>query len=279
MKNKTAIVLLTTLLMLSLLISMRPALGDSAIAQGSHIPTYSFINIYPNPVGVGQQVTLGIFLANPFPTNEDAKNMTIVETTPSGTTVTLGPFESDLTAGTVAYMTPDTVGNYTFQLVYLGEALTNSTTYSSLIALPSKSPVVTLVVQQEPVVQRKYPYTPLPTQWWQTPVSAENVQNWWSITGPWLGLAANSFASTGAYNCSGSYNPYTEDVATGHVLWTTPWFTGGVAGGIFGGRRRYGPLLVNNSSTHPRYAPVIMNGIIYSTWYTFGMSVLLRTRN
>ncbi len=271
MKNKTAIVLLTTLLMLSLLISIRPALGDAAIAKGSQLPTYSFINIYPNPVGVGQQVTLGIFLANPFPTNEVATNMTIVETTPSGNTITLGPYTSDLTAGTVAYMTPDTIGNYTFQLVYLGQALTNSTTYNSLTALPSKSPVATLVVQQEPVVQRNYPYTPLPTQWWQTPVSAENVQNWYAITGAWLGLASNSFATTGSYNASSYFNPYTESVNAGHVLWTKPWLAGGVAGGIFGGDEVMGHYWSTFQYT-PRYAPVIMDGVIYSTHYTTGMS-------
>ncbi len=142
--------------------------------------------------------------------------------------------------------------------------LTNSTTYNSVCADPSQSLPTTLVVQQEPVVQHTFPFTPLPTHWWQTPVSAENSQNWYTLTGAWLGLRANDFASTGSYNNSGYYNPYTESVNAGHVLWTKPWLAGGVAGGILGG----GEVQSHYWSTFqytPRYAPVCINGILYST--------------
>ena len=88
---------------------------------------------------------------------------------------------------------------------------------------------VTLTVQSTPV--GSVPYTPLPTQYWQTPVNAENVQNWYAITGPWLGLAADPFATTGQYNDTGNYNPYTTAPTTAHILWTKPWCVGGVAGG------------------------------------------------
>jgi hypothetical protein len=126
-------------------------------------------------------------------------------------------------------------------------------------------------VQQEPVVEHTFPFTPLPTQWWQTPVSAENSQNWYTLTGAWLGLRGNDFASTGGYNASGYYNPYTESVNAGHVIWTKPWLGGGVAGGINGG----GEVMSHYWSTFqytPRYAPVCINGILYSTQYTFGMA-------
>jgi hypothetical protein len=280
LKNKNALILLSMFLMLSMAAST--AFSPNALAQvtpapGTVIPTYAHMNVFPNPVGVGQQITLGIFLATPLETagnGGEAHNMTVVVIPPSGSNITLGPFTSDTTGGTVAYYTPSQVGSYTFQFYYGGEALGNASLggYFALINAPSVSLPVTVTVQQNPVSQQiNFPYTPLPTQWWQTPVSAENVQNWWSITGPWLGLAATTFASTGAYNGTGLYNPYTEDVATGHVLWTTPWFTGGVAGGIFGGAEDMGHFWSTTQYT-PRYAPVIMNGVIYSTWYTFGFS-------
>jgi hypothetical protein len=59
------------------------------------------------------------------------------------------------------------------------------------------------------------------------------VQNWYTLTGAWLGYGANSFAATGTYNVSCSFNPYTASVNSGHVLWTKPWAEGGVVGGDF----------------------------------------------
>jgi len=269
-KNKIVFILLSTILLLSMAITLKPTSGDAAIAPGTHLPTYAYLNVFPNPAGVGQSVTLGIFLASPWPTNEVGTNYTVKITNPSGTTTYNGPYTSDLTGGTVAYFTPDAVGNYTIQFIYPGQTLRNASGFNGLYADKSESLPTTLVVQQEAVVDRSLPFTPLPTQWWQLPVSAQNSQNWYQLTGAWLGLGANSFATTGNYNTSNYYNPYTEDVTSGHVLWTKPWLNGGVAGGIFGGdevRSHYWSTF----QYQPRYAPVIIDGVIYSTWYTFAM--------
>jgi hypothetical protein len=242
-------------------------------SPGTVIPTYAQLNVFPNPVGVGQQITLNIFLATPLETSARPNNLTVQVVPPTGANITLGPYIGDTTGGTVAYFTPDQVGNYTFQMFYLGERLGTATSgYGSLINAPSNSLPVTVSVQQEPVVPGSaFPFTPLPTQWWQTPVSAQNSQNWYAITGPWLGLGAKTFASTGAYNRSSFYNPYTEDVSAGHVIWTKPWLIGGVPGGILGGDEVKGHFWSTFQYT-PRYAPVCMNGIVYSTWYTFSMA-------
>ncbi len=271
-KNKTAIALISILLMLSMTIVTIPLIhADALPAPGTHMTTYSYLNVFPNPAGIGQQVTLGIFLSNVFPTNEVAKNFYVDITDPNGKLTTQGPYTSDLTDGTVAYFTPDTIGNYTIVFRYGGQMLTNTMGYVNITQDPSQSLPTTLVVQQEPAVQHVFPFTPLPTSWWQTPVSAENSQNWYTLTGAWLGLRGNDFASTGGYNASGYYNPYTESVNAGHVLWTKPWLAGGVAGGINGG----GEVTSHYWSTFqytPRYAPVCINGILYSTQYSFGMS-------
>lgn len=274
-KNKTTAIAIAMLLTLSMAAStlLPRTLAQVPVPAGTKVPTYAHLNVAPNPAGVGQTVTLNMFLLCPLLTSEDAVNFTIVETTPSGTTTTLGPFHSDATGGTYTTFIPDKTGNYTFQFFYGGQTLTGIATgssraytqYTGVIELPSYSDVVTLVVQQEPIPRSAYPITPLPTQWWQTPVTAENVQNWYAITGPWLGYGSVAFASTGGYNTTGNYNPQTESVLSGHVLWTKVWASGGVSG--LSGNEESGHYW-STSQYWPKYAPVIINGIMYSTWYT-----------
>ena len=125
-------------------------------------------------------------------------------------------------------------------------------------------------MQQEPVSRSSFAITPLPTSWWETPISAENIQEWSKIAGPWLGLSANSFATTGSYNTSTYCNPYTESVLAGHVIWTLPWGAGGVPGGDYGNTEDSNFWTTRQYS--PNFAPVIINGIMYSSQYTFGLS-------
>ena len=268
--NKSAIILLSAILMLSMIFAIQPTLCQVVPPSGSHIPTYARINVAPNPVGVGQTVNVNFFLATPLETSERPVNMTVREVDPAGTVTTLGPFTGDTTGGTYYNFVPSTAGNYTFQFLYLGQKLSGTGSYAGLINDPSQSEVVTLVVQQDPITHTTYPFTPLPTSWWQTPVSAMNVQNWYSIMGPWLGYGANSFATTGAYNATSYLNPYTPDVLSGHVLWTKPWAAGGVAGGIAGGTEDTGHYW-STSQYQPKYAPVIINGVIYSQQFDVDM--------
>jgi hypothetical protein len=267
-KTKSAITLLSTILLISMVITICPTSADNLIAAGTHIPTFAYLNVFPNPAGIGQTVTLNIFLATPYPTGEVATPFYVNVVNPSGSNTTLGPYTSDTTEGTVAYFTPQAVGNYTIQFYFTGQALTNTSTVKGVYADPSQSLPVTLVVQEEANIQRGLEFTPLPTQWWQTPVSAENSQNWYQVTGAWYGFTgASSFTTTGSYNNTGNYNPYTEDVLAGHVLWTKQWCGGGVAGGELGGDE----IRAHYWSTYqyqPRYAPVMINGVLYSTWYT-----------
>ncbi|MGD6852123.1 MAG: hypothetical protein ACQCN6_08700 [Candidatus Bathyarchaeia archaeon] len=260
-KKEITIALLAPILLLSLVISVHPANGDSVMPPGTHMPTFAYLNVFPNPAGVGQQVTLNIFLATPF--NEVAYPFYVDLIKPDGTNTTLGPFTSDTTEGTCAYFAPDKVGNYTIQFYYLGQTLKNG-----MIADASKSQPVTLVVEEEPNIGRSYPFTPLPSTYWETPVTAQNSQNWYALTGAWYGYTgASSFTITGSYNNTGNYNPYTEDVLAAHVLWKKAWCGGGVAGGELGGdevKSHYWSTF----QYQPRYAPVIINGVLYSTWFT-----------
>ena len=82
-----------------------------------------------------------------------------------------------------------------------------------------------------------------------------------------MGYSSITFANTGGYNATGQYNPYSTAPASAHILWTKPWCAGGAAGGALGNTEQYSSYWTT-SQYDPKYAPVIMNGIEYSTWYT-----------
>jgi len=269
LKNKTAAITITLIFIFSLTASAANVPNAFAATPTVNYPTISFINVAPSPCGVGQRVTVNFWLAIPIPDFEVAVNMTVVVTNPSGTSTTLGQFSSDETGGTTTYFTPTTTGNYTFEFFYGGQYLTPAIAASvGLIGTfymePSHSVKTTLSVTTTPATG--IPLTPLPASWWQTPVNAENVQNWYTITGPWLGTYPAPFAYTGDYNETGNYNPYTTGPTTSHILWTEPWCIGGVAGGDAGGTE-----LSNywtTSQYQPKWDPVCIDGMLYATHYT-----------
>jgi hypothetical protein len=273
-KNKAAAIAITILLTLSLAASvLLPTFAQNPfIYPGTHVPTYPYLNVAPNPAGVGQEVTLNMFMAVPFLTSEGGRDYTIEQTDPAGHTTTLGPFTSDATGGTYTVVTPDQVGEWTFKFIYPGQTLTGEAGGApamggasgiGAIMDPSETDPVTLVVQEEPISRSAYPVTPLPTEWWQTPVTAENSQNWWKLAGPWLGYSSVTFAQTGGYDASGMYNPLTPDVLSGHVLWTKIYAGGGLSG--LSGNEESGHYW-STSQYWPKYAPVIINGVMYTDW-------------
>ena len=273
-KNKTITILIAAVLTISTLAPL--IFAPNAIAANPSVATFAFINVAPDPVGLGQSVTIGMWLAQPPPTasgpyGDRWENFKVTVTKPDGTTETLGPFTSDDTGGTYTIYTPTQLGNYSLVFNYPGQTLEGKNlipgaaatikAYIGYYYQPSKSNVFTLVVQEEPVLAR--PITPLPTNWWQTPVNAQNVNNWYSLTGNWLGLGVIFSGNTGNYNFNGNYNPYTTAPKTAHILWTKPAAFGGVLGGEFGGDTTSN--YYSTSQYEPKFAPVIINGVLYYT--------------
>ena len=275
--NKIAVAI-AIFLMLSM--SASTALVSAAVyyPAGTHVASYAQINVAPNPVGIGQTVTVNMYLAVPLETSERPFNMTLYITDPNGAKTTYGPFTGDVTGGTYYTFIPDKLGNYSIYWYYPGQTLTGnngSSTpqgFGALITDPSTSPTVTLTVQQEPITRSSYPITPLPTAWWETPVTAENIQEWYKICGPWLGISSNDFAATGALGLANGFEnnvwqPYSSDIASGHVIWTLPWGAGGVPGGMYGGTESSNFWMTRQYQ--PNFAGVIINGILYSTQFTY----------
>ena len=62
-----------------------------------------------------------------------------------------------------------------------------------------------------------------------------------------------------------NYNPYTTAPNTAHILWTKPEAFGGTIGGEFGGGESAN--FYATSQYEPKFAPIIMNGILYYTIY------------
>ncbi len=221
--------------------------------DASDIPTYARLIVTPNPAGLDQWVSAKFWLDNAPPgaggaTGNRFVNFTLAVKYPDGTTETLGPYTSDA-AGTAAYsFKPDQLGTYTFQFSFLGQ------TFGANYHKPSKSNPVNLTVQAEAT-----PYSPdypLPTEYWNRPINAENRQ-WYQISGNWL---MQSYNVIGTFGERGVYAPYTQSPGSAHIVWTKELTFGGIAGGEQGyGAEYYGGL----SYEHKLSPPVIINGRLY----------------
>jgi hypothetical protein len=240
-----------------------------------NIPTEAFVNVAPNPAGVGQEVTIGFWLNEPPPTSstkygDKYTNMTVLVTKPDGTTQTLGPFTSDDTGGSFTTYTPAQTGNYTFQMVFGGQTLAGNNPPPGGFGVaaafvgdyfePSLSDKATLAVQT--TAASTIPFNPLPTNYWTRPINAEN-NNWYSIGGNWLDLAG-----TGAYNTTSNYNAWSTAPLTAHIMWTKPIGFGGTVGGEFGGTETSN--FYTNREYERSFDPIILGGVLYYTEYPVG---------
>jgi hypothetical protein len=279
-KSKTLAIAVAILFAFSMTASMVliPNANAVTLAPGKiSIPTFEFCSVSPNPIGQGQVARVNFWVNEPPPTagaqyGDRWMGMTVKVTLPDGTITTLGPFTSDDTGGTSTTYTPTQTGNYTFQMTFPGQILAGNNLPPGYTAAdypnigdyyePGSSNVFTLTVQSAPVAS--VPPTPLPTSYWSRPINAMN-NNWYSIAGNWLGLGASTFAATGQYNVTGDYNPYTTAPLTSHILWTKPEAFGGTVGGEFGGSEESN--FYATSQYEPKFAPVIISGILYYTDY------------
>jgi len=281
LRNKIAAIIICVFFILSMAASTTLIKNASAHTPPWQIQLYAFINVAPSPAGVGQPVTIGFWLNQPpmtadGPYGDRFGPFTVHVTAPDGTNSTLGPFVSDDTGGTSTRFTPSETGTYSFQMTFPGETITGSTensfgagiinnaNYINDTILPATSSVATLTVQQQPATGVSV--SPLPTNYWQTPINALNVNNWYAIGGPYLGLYMGYSAGKGAsnYNTTTNFNPYTTAPLTSHIMWTRPVAFGGAIGGDAGGTTTYGNYY-STSQYERKYLPIVINGFLYYT--------------
>ena len=208
----------------------------SASTPPINVPSYAYLAISPNPVGVNQQVFFVMWVHGAPPTaagnaGDRWHDFNLKITKPDGTTENKGPFVSDPTGSTYTLYTPTQTGTYKVDFTYTGQVISlnnpqnglpgSNSVYVGDTWLPS-SVTVFFTVQAQPIaLVEEYP---LPTNFWTRPISADNV-NWAGLASSWLRGAH----SGGAYNLwvagSGPTSP--------HILWTKSIEFGGVVGGNY----------------------------------------------
>lgn len=297
-KNKIAAIAIAIFLIFSITASTMLVPIANAHSPPWQIPTYAYIVAEPNPVGVGQTISIymwldalygsaggasatigtngstssGALLSN----NYRFHNYQLTITPPNGTatTQTFGLISSsDSAQGTT--FTPTMVGTYTLNFTYLGQvygADGNGYSGSQLIndTYLSSTATTKLIVQQEPIPPG-LTSAPLPTDYWTRPIYGQNT-DWWSISSNWLGTgsgveSAIGFNTLTGFTFSAYIQRYPGDAVgsqTAHIMWTTPYGSGGIVGG-----NDYSSQGVNyfeGSAYNQRFTnPIIINGYLYYT--------------
>jgi hypothetical protein len=261
-KNSVLAASLTIAFVLAFVASLPIA---SAHTPSWQIPTFAFMSVTPNPVGVNQQVDIVMWISNVLPTASGAfgdrwQNFTITVIKPDSTTTKLGPFTSDPISSGYTKYTPDQTGTYKFVFSFPGQVLTGLPTqsgnpptsaYVNDTYLPGQSDPVYLTVQQQQIIP--YQETPLPTGYWTRPVYGAN-RNWYGVAASWLGSAAQRVGPTNNF-------AYGTGPESAHVLWTMPYYSGGLMDARYGSNDYYTGYSYetywSSSST------IIINGKLY----------------
>ncbi|MCW4045828.1 MAG: PQQ-binding-like beta-propeller repeat protein, partial [Candidatus Bathyarchaeota archaeon] len=199
------------------------------------IPTWCYIGVVPQTIGVNQEATI-VFWLNEYPPTAqggygDRWTFTVEVTKPDGSKENLGPYTSDPVGSGWTSYTPTQVGTYTFVAKFPGKVLTGEPRppiiesayvsryqYVNDTYVASTSDPFALTVQQDPIP--KYAETPLPTGYWTRPIHGAN-REWYQVAGNWLGGAAQQHGSTTNF-------AYGEGPESAHILWTRPYWSGGV---------------------------------------------------
>jgi hypothetical protein len=298
-KTKIATIILAIFLLISMATSaLIPKV--SAHTPPYQIPTYAYISVHPDPVGVGQTVNVFMWLNQIFGVGYDTTsyallsnnyrfhnyNFTVVA--PDGTVkTTIFDTVQDTTSNQITSFTPDQTGTYTLMFSFPGQTYTasNGNPNSQLVNdtyLPS-SATTTLTVQTEPI-PGPIGSSPLPTAYWMRPIYGENT-DWWTISSNWLGAgsAVSPAVGSGAVSAFSTGPPMNSWGAimnrnpgdaigslTSHVMWTKPIQSGGIVGGNMyyegGGYPGNGQGVgyYEGTAYEQRYInPIIMDGILY----------------
>ena len=311
-KAKTTIAIVLILLMASVSLLSMPTLaqeehgGTSGTLTGGPLPAgvtanvtvpdVARMSIGPNPVGLGQPITVNIW-TSPAPGASRARTgYTVTITKPDKTKEVIGPINSYVADGTSWFtyvvgqvgtwsLKFDAPGDYYPAGRYLnGVLMTNGsgTLYDSAYYIPCSTPEQSLIVQQDMVAS--WPTSPLPTDYWTRPVIA-NFREWSSIMGdyPWYGPGggANWPADTNPYSSSRySFIPYVQGPTSAHIVWRRLGIISGIIGGDVGRESIGGtgggiqtlpnpgtPTIVYNGrcyQTITKQLPVLVNGTYYN---------------
>jgi len=279
-KYKFGAIAIITLFALTAVIAFNPA-GATPYTPFQNRPTGTFVGASPSVVGPTQQVLINI-LVFPAPSGptwyaQDEpvlefgySNISCTITAPDGTKSTFMPIDMTLASlgenvpgmgesvGTLEfYYTPSQTGNYSVTASFPGQTFTdkvlglNDTVYY----MPSTAAnVATFTATNTTVLGgllNGYPWSPLPTGYWTTPVSTNN-REWTAISGDWVRATFDYYKT--------DYNPYSTAPTSPHILWAQQVNMGGIVGGIFG---TYGYGNTAGGGGNTAITSLIINGKLY----------------
>jgi hypothetical protein len=267
-KNKTISSIMLILMLIATAMLTIPPLA-TAHTPAWQIPSYAFMSVTPNPVGVNQRIDI-VMWRNQYPITANGAygdrwhDYTIEITKPDGTKQTLGPFTSDPVGSGYTGYVPDQTGTYKFVFKAPAQTITGQpippgqtidrirgAAFVNDTFLEAVSDPVYLTVQTEQVIP--YQETPVPTGYWTRPVHGAN-RNWYAVAASWLGGSAQDNGPTSNF-------AYGKGPETAHVLWTLPYYAGGTMDARFGSNTYY------TGMSYERYwsssSTMIMNGKLY----------------
>jgi hypothetical protein len=287
---------MASLIAIILMVSIAASLTFAPSASGAAMNFYKnlvYVSVAPSTVGEGQNVIIAFWCDKLPPTAlgdyGDRFYFDVNIIRPDGTNVTLPNIESDPVGAGYTNYVPTGTGTYTIQAIMLRHVIDGGAS-RGLVApqgagwwpggtpisnankpYPSWTPIgvvfesalsepITMTVTSEPI--QSYQETPLPNDYWTRPVYDTN-RGWGQVV---MGQYLNA-GELNAFGSTGRYNPYTTGPASSHVLWTRPFFNGGIAGGY---------STVNSSSPDNSYysgqsyeqyggPSIILNGKFYYT--------------
>jgi len=269
-RNKSLAIVIATLFIFSMTASMMLIPNAKATTAPTFHP-YAYINVAPNPVGIGQSVNIDMWLSIVLPgaafgNSVRWANYKLTITAPDGsnTTQTFATV-SDPTANQDYHFTPSTTGTYTLTFNFPGQTYTWAPFVGPFGPVNAQgnvyaacSATTTLTVQTAQL--QYYPTTPLPTSYWTRPIYGLN-SNWWTVSSNWLGTGAPGYSSGMA---GATFQPNDVGSVTSHVMWTTPLESGGVVGG--NNFLIQGDTYAEGSAYATRYTnPIIIDGMLIYT--------------
>jgi hypothetical protein len=246
-----------TILVLSMII---PTISMTIpTAQAADIPTWTFLTVQPDPIGVGQTANVVYWIDKAPPTASGPRGdrwqgWKLEITSPDGKVETQNLVASDAAGSGIVKYTPAQTGTYTFKVTFPGQNIIQGTTTNWY--KPSTSATVELTVQTEQLAT--WPYNPLPTDYWTRPINGEN-HGWYQVGSYWLGGGSAGPHGPRCYDVNGNFNPYGIAPNAPHVMWTKDIAFGGIVGGMYEDTNYFA------GETYDRkfQPPIIMQGRLY----------------
>jgi len=264
-KNRTgvAIALFMVLTVAASLITFLP----TASARLYYYTSYVYCAVSPDVIGVNQEVLIVMWTADMPPdvgeiaaaAGERAAwyDVGFYVTDPEGNTETLTIEKTDPVGGGFILYTADQIGTYTVQ-AWFPEVWKN-TTADQRFYTAAESVEVTFTVQEEPI--EPWPEAPLPNDYWTRPINQAS-RDWYVLAGNWLGLGgwmgSEGVRPVGEYGGTTERFVYGEGPESAHILWTKPYYLGGIMD------ERYG--ITGYQTGHYQgmsFEAIVINGQIY----------------